>query len=183
MTINLDEIAALLAKAESDEHSLPPVEKWHPPLSGQIDMQILADGRWIHEGDEIKRPKLVKLFSTILRREGDEYFLVTPVEKWQLCVQDAPFYAGVVELIDDHGMNKLAFTTNVGSTVIASAEHPLRVLVDASTGEPHPYVLVRNNLEALIGRSAFYQLVNWAQEKDGKLTISSAGVEFVLGAL
>ena len=183
MTLSLDQISELLERAEKDAHGLPPVDKWNPPLSGTIDMQILADGRWLHEGDEIKRHELVKLFSTILKREGDDYFLVTPVEKWKLQVEDAPFVATQVEQVEDNGVIKLVFTTNVDSHVVAGAEHPLWVETDPVTAAPRPYVRVRANLDALIGRNAFYQLVAMAQENAaGQLQVTSDGECFSLGS-
>ncbi|MBJ3762192.1 DUF1285 domain-containing protein [Maribius pontilimi] len=135
---------------------LPPVEDWNPDYCGEMDLVIQRDGTWIHEGTPIGRPKLVKLFSTILKREGDDYFLVTPVEKLGIKVEDAPFVAVDFARDDDD----LVFTTNVGDTVRADAEHPIRVERDAATGEPSPYILVRRNLEALIDRKSFYRLVD-----------------------
>lgn len=180
-----DNIAALIANAEKDATGLPPVHQWNPPLSGTMDMQIRADGRWFYLGSEIKRPKMVKLFSTILRRDEDTYFLVTPVEKWIIQVDDAPFVATTVERVNDatsDGVEKLIFTTNVGATVVAGKAHPIRVEVDAS-GQPRPYLRVRDNLDALIHRNAFYQLVEWAHNTEADTAaIQSDGETFVLGS-
>lgn len=176
---SLESLADALHKAHADETRLPPVERWSPALSGDLDMRIARDGRWFYLGSEITRAPLVKLFSTILKREDDDYFLVTPVEKWRIQVDDLPFVALSVERVDD----ALVFTTNVGSTVVANAEHPLTVETDARTGEPHPRLRVRRNLDALVHRNAFYQLVEWAQEVDGRLQVRSQGVDFDLGAL
>ena len=134
---------------------LPPVETWDPPYCGEMDMRIARDGTWFHDGTPIGRATLVRLFSTILKREGDRYFLVTPVEKLGIEVEDAPFVAIDFERVDDG----LVFQTNVGDRVRAGAAHPIRVERDAS-GEPSPYILVRRNLEALIDRKSFYRLVD-----------------------
>lgn len=140
---------------------LPPVDKWNPPFCGDIDMRIARDGTWFYMGTPIGREALVKLFSTIIRRDGDDYFLVTPVEKVGITVDDAPFVA-----IDfDPKGDGLEFTTNVGDKVVASADNPIRVVRDAETGEPSPYILVRRNLEALIDRKSFYRLVDLGQEE------------------
>lgn len=139
---------------------LPPVHLWNPPFCGDIDMRIARDGTWFYMGTPIGRFELVKLFSTIMRRDGDDYFLVTPVEKVGITVDDAPFVAVDFNPKGDG----LEFETNVGDRVIAGPEHPIRVVRDAETGEPSPYVLVRTNLEALIDRKSFYRLVDIGEE-------------------
>lgn len=118
-------------------------------------MRIARDGTWFYLGTPIGRMPMVKLFSTIIRREGDDYFLVTPVEKVGIKVDDAPFVAVDFDLKD----GVVEFVTNVGDRVPAGPEHPVRVTRDPVTGEPAPYVLVRANLEALIDRKSFYRLV------------------------
>ncbi|MFW5641599.1 MAG: DUF1285 domain-containing protein [Roseicyclus sp.] len=156
------------AKAAEKEGKLPPVHLWDPPFCGDLDMEIRRDGTWFHEGTPIGRKRLVRLFSTILKREGDRYFLVTPVEKVGLRVEDAPFVAVDLEAAGAGERQVLRFTTNVGDTVIAGPEHAIRVVRD-ETGEPSPYVHVRAGLEALIDRKSFYRLVDLgeAQEVDG----------------
>lgn len=134
---------------------LPPVESWNPPFCGDLDMHIARDGTWFYEGSPIGRAALVRLFSTILTREGDRYFLVTPIEKVGITVEDAPFVA--IDMARENGA--LVFQTNVGDRVAAGPEAPIRVTRDAETGEPAPYVTVRRNLEALIDRKSFYRLV------------------------
>lgn len=183
MSERLDQIEQLLAKAERDASGLPPVQLWQPELSGDIDIRILADGRWQHEGSEFKRLALVKLFSSILRREGDDYFLVTPVEKWRIQVEDAPFFAGAVSVLHTKGQEVLAFTLNTGDTLIADAQHPVEV--EQGARGPRPYLQVRDGLRALIGRSAFYELVEQAQadDTDNCLYVSSRGARFTLGSL
>jgi hypothetical protein len=134
---------------------LPPVHLWNPPHCGDIDMRIARDGTWFYMGTPIGRPELVKLFSTIIRREGDDYVLVTPVERVGITVDDAPFVA-----VDfNKRCDGLEFETNVGDRMMAGPDHPIRVERDPETGEPSPYVLVRTNLEALIDRKSFYRLV------------------------
>lgn len=142
---------------------LPPVHLWDPPFCGNLDMEVRRDGTWFYQGTPIGRAPLVKLFSTILRRDGDDYFLVTPVEKVGIRVDDAPFVANDANMAGDGADQVITFTTNVGDTVTAGPEHPIRVERDPKTGEPSPYVLVRVNLEALIDRKTFYRLVDLGQ--------------------
>jgi len=150
------ESLAIAARAAKSERGLPPVESWNPPFCGDLDMRIARDGTWFYLGTPIGRPELVRLFSTIIRRDGDDYFLVTPVEKVGITVDDAPFLA--VDFETEGG--DLHFSTNVGDTVVAGPDHPIRVVRDDHTGEPSPYVLIRRNLEALIDRKSFYRLVD-----------------------
>ena len=182
-----DELLALLEKADQDEQGLPPVHKWQPERQDDIDMRIARDGTWYYQESPIQRERMVKLFSTILLREGDDYFLVTPVEKLRIKVDDGPFVATDVERVTDGDREKLVFTTNVGTHVVAGARHPLRVETDADSGEPAPYLHVRDNLEALISRNIFYQLVDWARREEqgggARLVVDSDGETFELGAL
>lgn len=141
---------------------LPPVHLWNPPHCGDIDMRIARDGTWFYMGTPIGRAELVKLFSTILRKDGDDYVLVTPVEKVGITVDDAPFVAVDFNLRGDG----LEFETNVGDKMVAGPDHPIRVVRDPETGEPSPYVLVRANLEALIDRKSFYRLVDIGERAD-----------------
>jgi hypothetical protein len=122
-------------------------------------MRIARDGTWFYLGTPIGRAPLVKLFSSILRKDGDKYFLVTPVEKVGITVDDAPFVATDFEVVGEGEAQVLTFTTHVGDTAVAGPDHPIRVERDTETGEPSPYVLVRANLEALIDRKSFYRLV------------------------
>ena len=132
----------------------PPVHLWDPPHCGAIDMEIRRDGTWFYEGTPIGRPALVRLFASILRLDGEEYVLVTPIEKVAIRVQDAPFVAVDFEREGD----ALVFTTNVGDSAEAGPEHAIRVERDEA-GEPSPYIHVRRGLEALIDRKSFYRLV------------------------
>ncbi|MCC5985967.1 MAG: DUF1285 domain-containing protein [Rhodobacteraceae bacterium] len=159
VTPSAESIAAT-AKAAAKSGKLPPVHLWNPPFCGDLDMRIARDGTWFYLGTPIGRPALVRLFSTILRRDGDDYFLVTPVEKVGITVEDAPFVAVDFEAEGNGAGQSLTFSTNVGDTVTAGPDNPIRVIRDPETGEPSPYVLVRANLEALIDRKSFYRLVD-----------------------
>jgi len=138
----------------------PPVHLWNPPFCGDLDMRIARDGTWFYLGTPIGRKELVKLFASIMRRDGDDYFLVTPVEKVGITVDDAPFVAIDFDRVGDD----LRFLTNVDDEVTAGPDHPIRVERDGQTGEPSPYVLIRANLEALIDRKSFYRLVDLGEE-------------------
>jgi hypothetical protein len=156
VTARADNIAAA-AKAASKKGP-PPVHLWNPPFCGDLDMRIARDGTWFYLGTPIGRKPLVKLFSSIIRRDGDEYFLVTPVEKVGIKVDDAPFVAIDFEA-EGEGQNQvLHFVTQVDDEVTAGPDHPIRV-VRAEDGEPSPYLHIRRNLEALIDRKSFYRLV------------------------
>ncbi|PTQ69523.1 DUF1285 domain-containing protein [Pseudomonas sp. GV071] len=149
---------------------LPPVHLWNPDFCGDIDMRIARDGTWYYLGTPIGRKPMVRLFSTIIRRDGDDYFLITPVEKVGITVDDAPFVAVSVEVEGEGEAQLLRFTTNVEDVSEAGPEHPLRFVIDPHTQEPSPYVHIRSNLEALIHRNVFYQLVELAvpREIDGQ---------------
>lgn len=173
---------AASAKAAAKGRGLPPVAKWNPPDMGKIDMRIAKDGTWYHEGTPINRPELVRLFSTILRKDGDRFMLVTPVEKVEIQVEDAPFVAVDFDQSEADSEQVLTFHTNVGDQAIAGPDHPIRVLRDPDSGEPSPYVLIRAELEARIDRKSFYRLVDLGthQEYDGTdwFGILSAGKFF-----
>ncbi|WP_308725685.1 DUF1285 domain-containing protein [Metapseudomonas otitidis] len=164
---------------------LPPVHLWNPDFCGDIDMRIARDGTWYYLGSPIGRKPMVRLFSSIIRRDGDDYFLVTPVEKVGITVEDAPFVAISVEVSGEGERQVLRFVTHVEDEVEAGAEHPIRVVIDPVTQEPSPYVHVRANLEALIHRNVFYQLVELAvvREIDGRrwLGVWSGGEFFPIG--
>jgi hypothetical protein len=166
---------------------LPPVEKWNPPFCGNLDMRIATDGTWFYLGTPIGRPALVRLFSTILRREPDgSYVLVTPVEKVGIRVEDAPFVAVRVDASGKGREQALTFMTNVGDSTSAGTDHPLRVAFRGAAREPRPYVHVRGGLEARIARPVFYELVNMAEERatetGRELGVWSGGVFFSLGS-
>ena len=143
----------------------PPVELWNPPFCGDIDMKIDAGGTWYYQKTPIGRPALVKLFASVLKREGDKYFLVTPVEKVGLTVSDAPFLA--VELRVEDGTDRtLAFRTNVDDWVDAGPGHALRFDLDGATGGLKPYLHVRRGLWAKVTRALFYDLVELGEERE-----------------
>lgn len=148
------------AARAAGKKGLPPVHLWNPPFCGDLDIRIARDGLWYYLGTPIGRPELVRLFSTILKYEDGKYFLVTPVEKVGITVDDAPFVAVDFE-VSGEGINQtLTFETQTGDFASAGSDHPIRVVRDHETGEPSPYVLVRTNLEALIDRKSFYRLVD-----------------------
>lgn len=144
----------------------PPVDLWNPPFCGDLDMRIGADGTWYYLKTPIGRPALVTLFASVLKREGDRYFLVTPVEKVGITVDDAPFVA--VEMRVEH-MTKgrvLNFRTNVDDWIACGEDHALRFEPEAGTGGLKPYLLVRRNLWAKVTRTLFYDLVELGEERD-----------------
>ncbi|MGI8841961.1 MAG: DUF1285 domain-containing protein [Caulobacteraceae bacterium] len=142
--------------------ALPPVHLWNPAQCGAIDIVIKKSGLWLHEGTPIGREALVRLFSTVLRKDPDGFVLVTPAEKLAITVEDAPF---VVVRVDKVG-GTLRFLTNVGDIVEAGPGNAIRVTVDPVRGEPRPYVHVRAGLEALIARPVFYDLAEMARERN-----------------
>lgn len=169
----LARVEALLKEGGS---RLPPVYLWNPPPCGDIDIRIARNGDWYHEGTRFERIALVKLFASILKREGDDYFLVTPVEKWRIRVEDAPFTAIDCEVLGEGEAQQLVFTTNLDERVHCNAEHPLRVMRNQVTGEPSPYVMVRGGLEAKVVRSVYYRLAERVVERAGWPVVLSGGI-------
>jgi hypothetical protein len=167
-------LAALIARAgaETGGRGLPPVERWNPPFCGDIDMEIRADGTWFYLGTPIGRAPLVRLFSTVLRKDEDgRTYLVTPVEKVGIRVADAPFIAVEMNAGGKGEAQALTFRTNVGDVVEAGPEHPLRFVISGENSELKPYLLVRGRLEALVSRAVMYELVALGE------TIAVDGVE------
>lgn len=160
------------------EQRYPPVHLWQPEHEGSIDIRIAADGAWYHEGGRIQRDALVKLFSGILRKDADGYCLVTPVERLSIVVDDVPFIA--IDAQQGHGPQgpELIFTTNVGDYVTADSDHPIWVAGDVET--PRPYVMVRDNLAALITRPLYYRLVDGCSEDADGYFVESRGNRFSL---
>ncbi len=159
--LSLAEIAQVLA-----ERRLPPVEKWNPTHCGDSAMRIARDGTWFHEGTPIGRMAMVRLFASILRREPDGgYVLVTPGEKLDIAVEDAPFVAVEVRSEGEGRERRLAFRLNTDDVVIAGPDNALRI-TEAEDG-PHPYLHVRRGLEALIARSVYYELAGFALDEGG----------------
>lgn len=179
-------LAALKAHAldglGSEAKGLPPVEKWNPAHCGEAGLEILRDGTWLHEGTRITRESLVRLFSSILRKDADgETYLVTPVEKIRVRVADAHFLATRADRLGEGRTQTIAFTTNVGEVIPAGPQHPIRV--SHESGQPRPYLLVRGRLEARILRAPFFDLVEWSQKEGATLGVWSGGAWFELGAL
>lgn len=180
-------LAALIARAAADTNAgaggLPPVERWNPPFCGDLDMEIRADGTWFYLGTPIGRAPLVRLFSTVLRRDEDgRTYLVTPVEKVGIRVQDAPFVAVEMQPSLEEGEPVLTFRTNVGDVVRADADHPLRFVMHGENRELKPYILVRGRLEALVSRAVMYDLVERGEVLDhggvSMFAVRSAGQIF-----
>lgn len=179
-TPSAESLAASARAAKSGGRDLPPVHEWNPPFCGDLDMRIARDGTWYYQGTPINRHGLVRLFSTILRKDGDRYFLVTPVEKVGITVDDAPFVAVDFERDGEGEGQNLRFETNVGDHVTAGPDHPIRVERDPETGEPSPYVHVRAGLDALIDRKSFYRLVEIGDRRDGWFGLWSGGAFFAM---
>ncbi len=175
----LEAITGALARAGK---GLPPVEKWNPPFCGDLDMRIAADGTWFYLKTPIGRPALVKLFASVLKREGDGYFLVTPVEKCGIRVDDAPFLAVELNVEDGAAGQVLNFRTNVDDWVACGGDHRLRFEPEAGTGGLKPYLHVRRDLWAKVTRTLFFDLVELGEQReiDGRTMfgVSSAGMFF-----
>ena len=172
--------AQSLADAVRKEGSkgLPPVHLWNPEFCGDIDMRIARDGTWFYEGSPITRQGLVRLFASIMKKEDGRYFLVTPVEKVGITVEDAPFVAVDFDVEGTGEAQALVFETNVGDQVVASDANRIRVERDPETGEPSPYVHVRAGLEALIDRKSFYRMVEMGVHRGGWYGLWSDGAFF-----
>lgn len=174
--LSLAEIARL-----AEEKKLPPVEKWNPSHCGDSEMRIARDGTWYHQGSPIGRQAMVRLFSTILRREPDGRFvLVTPVEKLDIEVEDAPFVAVELKAEGEGESMSLAFRLNTGDLVVADPGHPLRF--EAGPDGPHPYVRVRGGLDALVARSVYYELAELALARGDPPGLWSGGAFFPIEA-
>ena len=158
-------LEALISRAARAGKGLPPVERWNPDFCGDLDMEIRQDGTWFYLGTPIGRMPLVRLFSTVLRKEEDgKTSLVTPVEKVGIRVADAPFVAVEMDVSGEGKEQQITFRTNVGDVVEVGPEHPLRFADEMQTGGLKPYVLVRGRLEALVARPVMYELVGHGEE-------------------
>ncbi|MDN5928926.1 MAG: DUF1285 domain-containing protein [Hyphomicrobiales bacterium] len=176
-------LEALIARAARAGKGAPPVERWNPPFCGDLDMEIKADGTWFYMGTPIGRAPLVRLFSTVLRKDEDgRTYLVTPVEKAGIRVVDAPFVAVEMDASGEGEEQVLTFRTNVGDVVEAGPEHPLRFVDETDTDGLKPYLHVRGRLEALVARAVMYELVNVGEEIeiDGRpmFSVRSRGAVF-----
>ncbi len=160
----LDSITGAVSRAAAK--GPPPVERWNPPFCGDLDMRIATDGTWFYLKTPIGRPPLVKLFASVLKREGDKYFLVTPVEKCGIQVEDAPFIAVELKIEQQTSGRILHFRTNVDDWVACGPEHPLRFEPEPGTGGLKPYLHVRRDLWAKVTRALFFDLVELGEEQD-----------------
>ncbi len=160
----LDSITGAVSRAAAK--GPPPVERWNPPFCGDLDMRIATDGTWFYLKTPIGRPALVKLFASVLKREGDKYFLVTPVEKCGIQVEDAPFLAVEMKVEERCNSRVLHFRTNVDDWVVCGPEHPLRFEPEPDTGGLKPYLHVRRDLWAKVTRALFFDLVELGEEQD-----------------
>lgn len=180
-------LEALISRAVVSGKGLPPVERWTPDFCGDLDMEIRADGTWFYMGTPIGRHQLVRLFSTVLRKDADgKTYLVTPVEKVGIRVEDAPFLAVELNVSGSGDDQVMTFRTNVGDIVEAGAENPLRFVIDTANGGLKPYLLVRGRLEALLARPVMYELVGHGEdvEVDGSkmFAVRSKGTIFPIMA-
>lgn len=184
---NLDQLFSdLVSSQKQSTAKSSPTHLWNPVKSGDMDLVIDREGRWIHEGREIKRPEIVKLFSTILKLEEGEYFLVTPVEKWQIQVDIAPFFIIEARREIRGSGQAIMLTTSTDNLILLSQENPIRIDQRIAEGEAVPLVKVRDDLTGLISRSVYYQLIDWCElvsVADGykSLALNSMGVTFNLG--
>ena len=178
---------AIEAQGSESGSDLPPVHLWNPPYCGDIPIVIKRDGTWLYQNSPIGRKPMVRLFSSILRKDDDRFYLVTPVEKCGIGVEDAPFLAVELDITGTGSDQILSFRTQVDDVVQAGENHPIWVMVDEETGEPSPYVMVRAGLAALIHRPVFYQLVELGleREQDGETQFGvwSSGEFFSLGSV
>ena len=161
----LEAITGALGRAGADGRRLPPVELWDPPFCGDLDMRIATDGTWFYLKTPIGRPGLVRLFASVLKREGDDYFLVTPVEKCGIRVDDAPFLAVEMRTEENAAGRVLNFRTNVDDWVACGPDHALRFEPEAGTGGLKPYLHIRRGLWAKVTRALFFDLVEMGEER------------------
>jgi uncharacterized protein len=175
----LESLASALGKGKH-----PPVEKWNPPFCGDLDMRIATDGTWFYLGTPIGRPALVRLFASVIKREDGRYFLVTPVEKVGIRVEDAPFLAVEMEIENRGPEQSLIFRTNVDDVVRCGADHRLRFEPEAGTGGLRPYLHVRRDLWAKVTRALFFDLVaiGEVREEEGErmFGVASTGEFFAM---
>lgn len=171
--MNLEDLVA-----QFSARSLPPVSNWHPPRQRSIDMRVDRAGVWHYQGSPIKRQRMVALFSSVLRREGQQYFLVTPTEKLEIVVELAPFVALLLDVTGEGSQQALMFTDNCGNQTLAGADHCLWMA--QHDGEEVPLLDIRDNLPALVSRPVYYQLADLIVEHGGGFGVWSNGHFFVL---
>lgn len=177
-----DSLARAVKAATEGQKGPAPVHLWNPPYCGELDIRISRDGQWWYLGTPIGRVELVRLFASVLKLEDGRHYLVTPVEKIGITVDDAPFVAVDFELGDAGPTQAITFETNLGERAVAGPDNPIRVIRDPETGEPAPYVHIRGGMEALIDRKSYYRLVDIAEHDvvDGRswFGLRSGGVFF-----
>ena len=166
----------LLGKFEKQQQ-MPPVESWNPQAEGEIDIVIDSQGRWFHEGGHFDRQDLARMFASILRREDDNYFLVTPAEKLKIQVDDVPFSFVLMKNETINNQQQLTFITSLGDEVIANEKNKIEFRA-SSNGDQVPYIEVRNNLWGKLNQNTYYELVDLAHEKEGGFIIESCGESF-----
>ena len=174
-----------LARAAADE-KLPPLDAWQPAVQKDMGLRISRDGAWHYLGSPIARPSLVRLLSRVMKREGEDFFLVSPVEKLRIEVEDAPFLAVELECAGESQSQRLVFRTNVDDVVIAGKAHPIWVNEDPISGAPSPYIEVRDGLWALINRAVYYELAERvvpSPNTPGQWGVFSEGCFFELGSV
>lgn len=176
--MSLEKIAAQLKGIESN---IPPVELWDPPYCGEMDLVIKSDGTWFYQGTPFKRPSLVQLLASVLKKEDEEYFLVTPVEKIKISVEDAPFVINQWHWLEqDSEPETMLLSTQIGDEFLLNEQHPIDLL-----GDGQIYVCVRRNLWGRVHRNVYYQWIDMAEhtkeKEQTKLIITSAGSSFTIG--
>ena len=185
MSMNPDNLAKQVEETVKKVGN-PPIDQWDPELSGDMDLRISRDGQWIFKGEPLAREAIVRLFSTILRRESDgEYYLVTPVEKWRIQVEDAPLLAHSLTVTGESDRQVISLTTNVGETLEIGQDHPLEVTTYPGSDEPRPVVKVRHGVEARLVTAAYYDLPEHVVERHGDghqvLSVFSHGIFCKIG--
>lgn len=185
MGMNPDTIAEQVEKAVKNSEN-PPIDEWNPELSGDMDLHVTRDGQWVFKGQPLAREAIVRLFSTILRKEEDgEYYLVTPVEKWRIQVEDTPLLAHSLQVSGEGDQQVISITTSVGETLEVGKNHPLEIGHYPGSEEPRPIVRVRHGIEARLVTAAYYDLVEYVVERneDGHpvLGVFSHGIFYKIG--
>jgi hypothetical protein len=174
----IDSVSRMLAQVGSNAVS-PPIDLWNPPLSGTIEIRIDINGDWFHNSSKITRNKLIFLFSSILRFEPEHgYVLVTPVEKWLIQVDDAPFLVVAMSIRDNNGIEEIWFASNIGEEICVSEANPL--VNEGDADNPRPYVYLDRGLKARITQSVYYQLAELVNSDDSGFYVSSCGQRFLL---
>lgn len=166
-----EEIRVLVGEGKK----LPPVNEWHPERIGEIDIRIAKDGVWFYQGNEMERQSIVELFSGILRKDDQDYYLVTPVEKMKITVDDAPFVVCMMDVEGEGEKQKIYFSTNVGDAFLLSSSHALTVDYNEKN-EPSPYVSVRDKLSALVSRQVYYELAELVVDTSDEQGVEQFGI-------